>query len=83
LKSDHPDRSTLAVTDKYGRPVFSVRYLNKSAVKIIGMFVYPEAKITLREEQGSILSSAMYEFSRTCWGDVGIDVKPNGIVVDR
>src|SRR6266566_4139923 len=79
FKRDHPDKSTLIVTDKYGKIVLNVHYINESAVKITGTFVYPGTTISIDEHEGSIRGAATYIFHQDCWMEIGISSGSTGI----
>ncbi len=81
LKRDHPDKSTLIATDKYGKTVLNVHYINESAVKITGTFVYPGTTISIDEHEGSIRGAATYTFHQDCWMETGINSGSAGITL--
>ena len=81
LKRDHPDKSTLIVTDKYGKIVLNVHYINESAVKTTGTFVYPGTTISIDKHEGSIRGAATYIFHQDCWMEIGINSGSTGITL--
>ncbi len=50
-----PDRSTLAIYDDHDREVLYVRYMNSHAIKIRGIFTYPNQQRTLMITDTEIL----------------------------
>lgn len=81
FKRERPDRSTLMVTDKYGKMVLNVHYINELAVKITGTFVYPGTTISIDEHGGSIRGSATCIFHQDCWNEAGINSSSAGILI--
>jgi hypothetical protein len=70
FRRERPDKSTLVVFDQGDREVLRVRYLNPSAIKILGIFNFPEiAPIVIKENQQVIGD----RFSAFCFGNNRVD----------
>ncbi|HEY0375986.1 MAG TPA: hypothetical protein VGC87_03430 [Pyrinomonadaceae bacterium] len=67
FKVKRPDESTLIVYDQQNNPVLNVRYLNPSAIKILGVFHSPNREPVVIEEEKLILPG-MGGVYRSCMG---------------
>ncbi len=67
FKRERPDKHTLIVYDQKKQKVLSIRYLNQSAVKILGIFYYPNRPPIVIEEQRQRIEGN--NFSGFCLGD--------------
>lgn len=70
FKSRRNDLSSLEVIDQYKQAVLSVRFLNPSAIKIMGLLYYPgHNPIQIRE---NVVELGTRRYSRVCGGDSSI-----------
>jgi hypothetical protein len=72
FRRERPDKSTLVVYDQEGRQVLVVRYLNPSAVKILGIFNFPGISPIIIEENQQAFEGVVV--SRYCFGSNRIDI---------
>jgi hypothetical protein len=71
FRRERPDKSTLVVYDQEDRQVLRVRYLNSSAIRILGIFNFPGISPVIIDEDQLVLSGRVV--SHFCFGNNRVD----------
>lgn len=73
FRTERPDKHSLLVFDQQARQVLTVRYLNPLAVKVLGVFNYPNPRPVIIEEDQITIGGN--RFSRNCFGNNRVDIR--------
>jgi hypothetical protein len=75
FRRERPDWHTLEVFDQQGDRVLHVRYLNNSAIKVLGKFHSPKGIVEITEDE--VLLPNEGRLSATCFGNVDVVIMVN------
>jgi hypothetical protein len=75
FRRERPDQHTLAIFDQRGERVLFIRYLNFSAVKILGKFHTARGIVQISEEE--VLVPGMGRLTRFCFGNSAVGIQIN------
>jgi hypothetical protein len=75
FRRERPDRHTLAIFDQQGERVLFIRYLNVSAMKILGKF--HTAKGILQVNEDGLLMPGGNRIGKFCFGNNAVDININ------